>query len=96
MNASSEPDAIVQTLEAICVPHWETLIHLKIYTPDYQPLRWQQVWQAFVAVYPERSAVEFFPPTEDLLDDANVYHLWLLPEGHTFPDSLNLARKYRW
>jgi hypothetical protein len=96
MLVLSEPRAIVQTLETVHVPLWETLTHLKIYTPDYQPLSWAQVWQAFVAVYPERWAVEFFPPTEDLVNDAHIYHLWLLPEVHTLPDSLNLAHKYRW
>jgi hypothetical protein len=96
MNTISEPQAVVQTLEAVCVPPWERLIHLKIYTPDYQPLSWEQVWQAFVAVYPGRWAVEFFPPTEDLVNYANVYHLWLLGEGYEPPGSLNLAHKYRW
>ncbi len=95
MNQSSEPEAVVQTLEAVCVPHWETCLHLKIYTPDYQPLSWEQVWQAFIDVYPDRWAVEFFPPTEALVNDAHVYHLWLLPEGYEPPGCLNLAHKYR-
>ena len=96
MNTISEPEAVVQTLEAVCVPQWETFTHLKIYTLDYQPLSWEQVWQAFVAVYPERWAIEFFPPAEELVNDAHVYHLWLLPEGNTPPDNLNMAPKYRW
>ncbi len=96
MLVLSESQTIVQTLETIHVPPWETLTHLKIYTPDYQPLSWAQVWQAFVDVYPERWAIEIFPPAEELVNDAHIYHLWLLPEGNTPPDSLNLAHKYRW
>jgi len=96
MNTLSEPEVVVQTLEAVRVPQWETCLHLKIYTPDYQLLSWEQVWQAFIDVYPDRWAVEFFPPTKALVNDANVYHLWLLPEGYEPPGSLNLAHKYRW
>ncbi len=95
MNTSSESEAVVQTLEAVWVSQWDTCLHLKIYTPDYQPLSWAQVWQAFVAVYPERWAIEFFPPAEELVNDAHVYHLWLLPEGYAPPSCLNLAHKYR-
>ncbi len=96
MLVLSKSQAVVQTLETVHAPPWESLTHLKIYTPDYQPLSWEQVWQAFVAVYPERWAIEFFPPAEELVNDVRVYHLWLLPEGNAPPDSLNLAHKCRW
>ena len=72
------------------------LAHNASHTPDYQPLSWSQVWQAFAAVYPKRWAIELYPPVEDLVNDAHVYHLWLLPEGYTPPTFLNLAHKYRW
>ena len=96
MYVPSESQAIVQTLEAVHGAPWESLTHLKIYTPDYQPLSWSQVWQAFAAVYPKRWAIELYPPVEDLVNDAHVYHLWLLPEDYAPPVSLNLAHKYRW
>ena len=96
MFVTRESQAIVQTLETVPAPPWETLTYLKIYTPDYQPLSWSQVWQAFAAVYPKRWAIELYPPVEDLVNDAHVYHLWLLPEGYTPPTFLNLAHKYRW
>lgn len=95
MHKTGEPEIVVQTLEAIYLPHGDTLIHLKIYSPDYQPLSWEQVWQAFVDVYPNRWAIQFFPPEKELVNDAHVYHLWLLPAGSILPDSLNLAHKYR-
>jgi hypothetical protein len=31
----------------------------------------------------EREAVEIFPPESQLVDTANQYHLWVLPEGTT-------------
>ena len=40
--------------------------------------------------------IELFPPVDDLVNDAHVYHLWLLPEDYAPPASLNLAHKYRW
>lgn len=33
----------------------------------------------------EREAVELFPADSRLMDSANQYHLWVLPEGQAFP-----------
>jgi hypothetical protein len=33
----------------------------------------------------EREAVEIFPPESQLVDTANQYHLWVLPEGQSTP-----------
>lgn len=41
---------------------------------------------------PERVAVEVFPPRSELVDAANMYHLWVMPEGFTLPWGL----KRRW
>lgn len=30
----------------------------------------------------DRMAVEVFPDVADLIDEANMYHLWVLPRGH--------------
>jgi hypothetical protein len=37
---------------------------------------------------PARQAVEIFPPADEVVDDANCYHLWVLPIGQTIPFSL--------
>jgi hypothetical protein len=29
----------------------------------------------------ERSAIEVFPPKSEIVDNANIYHLWVLPEN---------------
>ena len=34
---------------------------------------------------PEREAVEIYPAESRLVDASNQYHLFVLPEGHTFP-----------
>jgi hypothetical protein len=44
-----------------------------------------------------------YPPAEELVNDAHVYHLWMLPEGWLMPERMNLrqssgrslAAKYR-
>lgn len=40
-------------------------------------------------VGPERVAVEVFPPVSELVDGANMAHLWVLPEGHVLPFGLH-------
>ncbi|NJN53677.1 MAG: hypothetical protein HC804_02325 [Anaerolineae bacterium] len=85
----------VQTLETINMPLWGEVTHLKIATPEYTQLTWVQVWQAFTAVYPDRWAIELYPPVTDLVNEARVYHLWMLPEAWRPPQGMNLAQKYR-
>lgn len=34
---------------------------------------------------PERVAVEVFPPVSQLIDSANMAHLWVYPSGFTLP-----------
>lgn len=47
-------------------------------------------WRHFQAIKnsvagPEREAIEIFPPESALVDAANEYHLWVLPEGMQSP-----------
>ncbi|HRQ42349.1 MAG TPA: hypothetical protein PLD25_30910 [Chloroflexota bacterium] len=86
-------DALVQTGDAFYIPQWGAVTHLKIYTADYKRLNWVQVWQAFTGVYPGRWAIEWYPPAEELVNDAHVYHLWLLPAGWQPPAPMNLAQR---
>lgn len=41
-------------------------------------------------VEPERTAVQVFPARADLVDQANLYHLWVLPQAMTLPFGLHL------
>lgn len=36
----------------------------------------------------ERAAIEVYPRRSKLIDDANMYHLWILPQGRDFPVTL--------
>lgn len=37
---------------------------------------------------PQRLAIEVFPPVKDLVDQADAYHLWVLPENFQLPFGL--------
>ena len=41
----------------------------------------------------EREAVEIYPPESDLVDEANQYHLWVLPEGLRNPVGFREGRR---
>lgn len=43
----------------------------------------------------DRTAIEVYPPESQLIDDANLYHLWVLPSGADLPFGLHgiLAEK---
>lgn len=40
----------------------------------------------------EREGIEIFPPESSLVDGANQYHLWILPEGESTPFTWNQGR----
>jgi hypothetical protein len=40
---------------------------------------------------PEREAVELFPAESRLVDGANEYHLWVAPEGGSYPVGYNVG-----
>jgi len=35
-----------------------------------------------------RTAIEVFPAESELVDEANMYHIWILPEGMKLPFTL--------
>jgi hypothetical protein len=39
----------------------------------------------------ERLAVEVFPPQSEMVDAANLYHIWVLPAGFALPFNLKVA-----
>lgn len=68
---------------------WGTIIHLFIRRHDEKPLIWrdgQRVKNELVGQ--DRVAVEVYPAVADLVDEANMYHLWVLPDGFQLPFSL--------
>ena len=83
-DAASRPVVSERGFRATSFGH---VLQLKICTPDYRPLGWSEVWEAFSAAYPDRWAVQFFPPAADLIDGKAVYHLFVLEAP---PAGLNL------
>lgn len=55
--------------------------YIKIRRHDGKRMTWRQVWETFAAAYPGRWALEVYPPDTHLVDEANIYHLFVLPEG---------------
>ncbi len=69
---------------------WGWCVHLVMRVkPEAQPLAgltWankQRVKDELLGK--ERLAVEVFPPASELVDQADAYHLWVLPEGFRLP-----------
>lgn len=60
------------------------VLQIKVFEPGYRQLGWREVWEAFAAKYPGKWAVQCFPPSDQLVDGKNVYHLFVCdvpPEG---------------
>lgn len=65
----------------------DTSMHLTFKRNDRAAVR---DWRHFQAIKnevagPEREAIEIYPPESELVDAANEYHLWVLPEGAWSP-----------
>lgn len=59
-------------------------LYLRIQRYDGDQMTWPEVCEVFNELHPGRWAVQFFPPREEILDEANIYHLYVLeyePEG---------------
>lgn len=59
-------------------------LYVKISTPDYQELSWEEIYSTLQGVYPHRWAVQFYPPEDYLVDEVSLYHLYILggePKG---------------
>jgi len=73
--------AELQHCGLVSTPHG-TLEYLKIRRRDYGTMTWREVYDRLALSHPNRWAIMFFPPTDKLIDDANIYHLYLAPEGY--------------
>ena len=69
---------------------WGSCIHVVMrLKPDALPLH-GLTWAAKQRIKDElvgtgRVAVEVFPPASELVDQADAFHLWVLPEGFKLP-----------
>lgn len=64
-------------------------LYIKVLTSDYRQLSWSEVWQAFSDSYPGQWAVQMFPPASELVDEQNIYHLFVLEDE---PRNLSIKR----
>jgi hypothetical protein len=65
-------------------------LYLKVRRHDDAPMTWTELWRRFADAYPGQWAVQFFPPREALVDEANVYHLFVL---ETPPHGVDIGRR---
>lgn len=77
--------------------HWGHVDHLWVRRHDGQAIRppWhemQRIKREVLLTGAARSAVEVHPRDADVVDSANMYHLWVLPLGFELPFSLKDAR----
>lgn len=68
---------------------WGVIVHLWVRRHDQKPLIWRDMQRVKNELVGEhRVGIEVYPPSTDVIDQANVYHLWVLPEGFQLPVSL--------
>lgn len=72
---------------------WGAVHHLWIRRHDAEPVRsWtdvQRIKREVLHDGAERVGVEVYPRDRDVVDDANMYHLWVLPRGFELPFGLH-------
>lgn len=71
---------------------WGTIDHLMVSHRKGQKIsdHWQFLQQVKNEIMgQDRLAIEIYPPTTDLVDQVNAYHLWVFPIGFKLPFGLN-------
>ena len=53
-------------------------LYIRIRREGYGKLSWREAWEVFRRSYPGQWAVQFFPPEGDLVDDEDIFHLYVL------------------
>lgn len=69
-----------------------TVLYIRMRRRDYRPMDWDEIWENFQDTYPGQWAVQMFPPREELLNEENLYHLFVLEPGADV-QGLNIRRK---
>ena len=70
---------------------WGLVLHLHVRVVDTgNAPRWAELQRVKAELLgPERLAIEVYPPAEQLVDDADAYHLWVFPAGFEMPFGLH-------
>lgn len=77
MKIRTADTIILQEMKTVYTA-WGSAVYIRIYSNNDAPMSWREVWERFHSSYPDRWAVQFFPPSGNLVDDANYYHLYVL------------------
>lgn len=67
-------------------------LYIRIQRYDEQSMSWREVWNVFADRYPDQWGVQFFPPASELVDEVNMYHLFVLSQE---PRGVNINRRDR-
>jgi hypothetical protein len=72
-----------------------TMLHLIIRRIDGAAIhKWRDLQRIKNEIVgPDRVAVEVYPPEEQLVDQANLTHLWVYPPGYELPFGLHLGAR---
>jgi hypothetical protein len=65
------------------------VLYVKFRRENYQLIGWRELWEAFAERYPGQWAVQVFPPKEELVDEENIYHLFVMEHK---PAGLSIKR----
>lgn len=75
---------------------WGEVLHLAIRNVPNTGISWpDKQWIKDQLVGRERVAIEVFPSADDVIDAANMYHLWVLPKGMALPFGLHIGTQAR-
>lgn len=69
---------------------WGDVIRMSVRRHDASPIRRWSDLQRIKAEngYGDRTGVEVYPADSELVDVANMYHIWILPAGFNLPFTL--------
>lgn len=68
---------------------WGEVTHLAIGNPESTEPPWRDLQRIKTELFgPERVAIQVYPAESELVDKANMYHLWVLPDGFCLPFTL--------
>ncbi len=72
---------------------WGEVQHAAIRNADNTDILWREKQRIKDEIFgEERTAIEVFPAKNELVDGANMYHLWVLPDGLNLPFGLHVER----
>lgn len=85
VDEKQEYCVMIRTVET----EWGLVEHACIRNALNTDISWSEKQRIKNEIFGEdRTAIEVFPTTANLVDEANMYHLWVLPESFNIPFGL--------